>query len=151
MARWDFLADQKPATIKETVLGLVADELTSELRAWPPRTYEWMNPAQQARFQPVLARQGMPELDTLRASCELARLELLREVERVDQFWRGSRRAELLPSALEEETAHFLVLWLVESALEFQEAVQHRYRRAELAALVERVEDRLLRGFRLRL
>ena len=151
MGRWDYLADQKPQTIKETVLGLVADELTSEIRAWPPRTSEWLDPAQQERFGPVLLRPGMPELDTLRVACELARLELLREVELVDRFWRSSRRTELLPAPLEEETAQFLILWLVESALEFQEAVQHRFRRAELTGLVERVEDRLLRGFRLRL
>ena len=151
MGRWDYLADQKPQTIKDTVLNLVADELTGEIRGWPPRTSDWLDPAQQARFAPVLARPGMPELDTLRVACELSRLELLREVELIDRFWRGPRRSELLPSPLEEETAQFLVLWLVESALEFQDAVQQRFRRAELSALIERVEDRMLRGFRLRL
>src|SRR4051794_7689950 len=104
MGRWDFLADQKPQTIRDAVLGLVADELTAELRSWPPRTADWMDPAQRARFAPVLERPGMPELDTLRVACELSRLELLREVEAVDRFWRGPRRTELLASALEEET-----------------------------------------------
>ena len=151
MGRWDFLADQKPQTIRDKVLDLVADELTGEIRAWPPRTSEWIDAALLARFEPVLARSGVPELDTLRVACELARLELLREVEQVDRFWRGPQARSLLPSPLEEETAQFLVRWLVESALEFQEAVQHRFKRAELAQLVERVEDRLLRGFRLRL
>ena len=151
MSRWDFLADQKPQTIREKVLDLVADELAGELRRWPPRPSEWPDAALEARFEPVLQRPGLPELDTLRVACELSRLELLHEIEQVDRFWRGPRVAELLPSPLEVESAHFLVRWLVESALEFQEAVQHRFRRAELVLLVERVEDRLLRGFRLRL
>jgi hypothetical protein len=151
MGRWDHLADQKPQSIREKVLDLVADELTGEIRRWPPRTEEWLDPALRARFEPVLARPGMPELDTLRVACELSRLELLREFDRIDVFWRSPQKAGLLPSSLEEETAHFLVRWLVESALSLQETLQHRFRQPELAALVERVEDRLLRGFRLRL
>jgi hypothetical protein len=151
MGRWDHLADQKPQPIRDKVLDLVADELTVEIRAWPPRTEEWLDPALLARFEPVLKRTGMPELDTLRVACELARLDLLREFEPIDQFWRSQQASELLPTPLEAETAQFLIRWLLESALSFQEAVQHRFRRAELAGLVERVEDRLLRGFRLRL
>ena len=151
MGRWDFLADQKPVALRDKVLDLVAEELVTELRHWPPTPLEWSDQALQDRFEKVLARPAMPDLDTLRVACELARLELLHEIERVDQFWRSSQKAELLPGFLEEETAQFLVRWLVEAALEFQEAVQHRFKRADLATLIERIEDHLLRGFRLRL
>lgn len=151
MARWDFLGDQKPRPIRDKVMDLVADELTREIRGWPPAATDWFDEALHRRFLPVLERGGVPALDTMRVACELARLDLLREFERIDSFWRSSQSRALLPTPLEQETAQFLVRWLVESALEFQEAVQHRFRRPELAALVERVEDRLLRGFRLRL
>jgi hypothetical protein len=151
VGRWDQFADQKPVSVRDKVMDLVADELTRELRQWPPPAMEWLDEALHARFEPVLARDGRPELDTLRVGCELARLELLREFERVDQFWRSPQKSELLVTALEEETAQFLVRYLVESALELQEAAQHRFRRAELAPLIERIEERLLRGFRLRL
>src|SRR5438128_9941539 len=102
MGRWDHLADQKPQAIREKVLDLVADELTAQIRAWPPPTDDWLDPALRARFEPVLRRPGMPELDTLRVACELSRLELLREFEQVDLFWRSPRRGSLLSSALEE-------------------------------------------------
>ena len=150
MGRWDHLADQKPVAVRDKLLDLVADELTQELRAWPPAV-EWLDPSLQARFEPGLRRAGRPELDTARVACELARLELLREFDLIDQFWRSQRQHQLLPSELEHETAQFLVRWLIESALSFQEAVKHRFKHAELASLIERVEDRLLRGFRLRL
>jgi hypothetical protein len=151
MGRWDHLADQKPVAIRDKVLQLAGDELVAELRAWPPSSLEWLDPALQARFEPALAQPGRPELDTLRVACEVARLELLREVERIDHFWRSPQARELLPTPLEEERAQFLVRFLVEGALELQEALQHRFRRAELAAVVERIEEQLLRGFRLRL
>jgi hypothetical protein len=151
MGRWDHLADQKPQALREKVLDLVADELTRDLRAWPPLTLEWLDERLHARFEPVLARPSRPELDTLRVGCELARLELLREVERIDAFWRGPQLRDLLPTPLEEETAQFLVRFLVESALELQDVTHSRYRRSDLVALIERIEDRLLRGFRLRL
>jgi hypothetical protein len=151
MGRWDHLADQKPQALREKVLDLVADELTRDLRAWPPLTLEWLDERLHARFEPVLSRPGRPELDTLRVGCELARLELLREVERIDAFWRGPQLRALLPTPLEEETAQFLVRFLVESALELQDVTQSRYKRSDLVALMERIEDRLLRGFRLRL
>ncbi len=150
MARWDYLADQKPVALRDKVLDLVADELARELHQWPP-PLEWLDDALCARFEPVLRRPGRPELDTTRVGCELARLELLREFERIDQFWRGPQATQLLPSELERETAQLLVRYLVEGALCLQESLTHRFKRAELAGLIERVEDRLLRGFRLRL
>src|SRR5947209_15562712 len=107
MGRWDFLADQKPVALREKVLDLVADELTREIRHWPPQPLDWEDPRLYTRFQPVLERQGNPELDTLRVACELARLELLREVEVIDSFWNGLQKAQLLPTRLEEETAQF--------------------------------------------
>jgi hypothetical protein len=151
MGRWDFLADQKPVALRDKVLDLVADELVREVRHWPPQPLEWEDPKLEQRFAPVLARTSNPELDTLRVACELSRLDLLREYEPIDTFWKSPQRAQLLPTHLEEETAQFLIRWLVEGALEFQEAVQGRFKRTDLAKLIERVEDRLVRGFRLRL
>src|SRR5438309_1028744 len=129
MGRWDFLGDQKPVALRDKVLELVADELVREVRHWPPQPLEWCDARLQERFAPVLARSSNPELDTLRVACELARLDLLHDYERIDRFWGSPLQRELLPAPLEEETAHFLVRWLVEGALEFQEAVQSRFKR----------------------
>jgi hypothetical protein len=151
MGRFDHLADRKPLELKDYVLGQVADELARDLRAFPPPLDEWSDPAQQARFREVIERRGKPELETFRVACEIARLELLREFEVIDAFFRGDASRALLPNALEERTAHFVTRYLVESALAFQEWAQGKFNRGELVTLIEKVEERLLRGYRLRL
>lgn len=149
--RWDHLADQKPLELKEYVLEQVSEELTRDLRAFPPALEEWSDPAAQARFRDVLEREGKPPLETYRVACEIARLELLREFEAIDAFFRRDAHRALLPNPLEERTAHFVTRYLVESALAFQEWAKGKFDRADLVVLVEKVEERLLRGYRLRL
>src|SRR5256885_7092736 len=37
MGRWDWLADQTPQERRENALGMAADDITAELRTFPPR------------------------------------------------------------------------------------------------------------------
>ena len=151
MGRWDHILDQKPQELSDYVLGKVADQLVEDLRNFPPRIAEWLDAALEARYEKVLTRVGRPELDTYRVACELAREEMLREYELIDRFCRSDEYRRLLPDELEEQTAHFITRYLVDSALAFQESAQEKFKRRDLAALMEKVEDRLLRGYRLRL
>lgn len=152
MGRWDYLADRKPVALKEYVLDRVAAELARDLGAdFPPPLDDWTDAALRARYAAVLERRGPPERDTLRVACEIARLELLREFEAIDAFFRRDAHRALLPNPLEERTAHFVTRYLVESALAFQEWAKGKFDRADLVVLVEKVEERLLRGYRLRL
>jgi hypothetical protein len=148
--RWDFLAEQKPQLLQEYVLARVADRLAEELRAFPP-ALDWEDPREQARFAAVLAQPGPLARDTLRVGLELARLELLREVEAIDAFLRSPRAAELLPAPLEEQRALFVARWLTESLLEFKDFAQGKFRRRDLLALVALLEDQLVPGLQLRL
>ena len=151
MGRWDHILDQKPQELRDYVLGKVADQLVDDLRNFPPAIAEWLDAALEARYEKVLTRVGRPELDTYRVACELAREEMLREYELIDRFCRSDEYRRLLPDELEEQTAHFITRYLVDSALAFQESAQGKFKRGDLVALMEKVEDRLLRGYRLRL
>ena len=151
MGRWDHILDQKPQELRDYVLGKVADQLVDDLRNFPPAIAEWLDAALEARYEKVLTRVGRPELDTYRVACELAREEMLREYELIDRFCRSDEYRRLLPEELEEQTAHFITRYLVDSALAFQESAQGKFKRGDLVALMEKVEDRLLRGYRLRL
>jgi len=151
MGRWDHILDRKPQELKDYVLDKVADQLVDDLRRFPPRIEEWLDPAVEARYASVLSRPGRPELDTYRVACELAREEMLREYELIDRFCRSEQYRRLLPDELEQQTAHFITRYLVDSALAFQEHAQGKFRRRDLVTLVEKVEERLLRGYRLRL
>jgi hypothetical protein len=151
MTRWDHILDRKPQEIRDYVLDKVADQLVDDLRRFPPRIQEWLDAALEARYANVLSRLGRPELDTYRVACELAREEMLREYELIDRFCRSDEYRRLLPSELEQQTAHFITRYLVDSALAFQEHAQGKFRRRDLVTLMEKVERRLLRGYRLRL
>jgi len=151
MGRWDHILDRKPQELRDYVLDKVADQLVDDLRRFPPRIEEWLDDALEARYANVLSRLGRPELDTYRVACELAREEMLREYELIDRFCRSDEYRRLLPNELEQQTAHFITRYLVDSALAFQEHAQGKFRRRDLVTLIEKVEDRLLRGYRLRL
>jgi len=151
MTRWDHILDRKPQELRDYVLGKVADQLVDDLRRFPPRIEEWLDDALEARYANVLSRLGRPELDTYRVACELAREEMLREYELIDRFCRSDEYRRLLPNELEQQTAHFITRYLVDSALAFQEHAQGKFRRRDLVTLMEKVEERLLRGYRLRL
>jgi hypothetical protein len=151
MSRWERILEQKPQELKDYVLDQVAEQLAQDLREFPPRIEEWSDEATRARYGAVMARTGRPPLDTLRAGCEMAREEMLREYELIDRFCRSPEYRTLLPDALEEQTAHFVTRYLVDSALGFQEHARGKFRRAELVRLIEKIEDRLLGGHRLRL
>ena len=151
MSRWERILEQKPQELKDYVLDKVADQLTQDLRDFPPRIDEWLDEALRARYAQVLSRTGRPELETYRVACELAREEMLREYELIDRFCRSSEYRRLLPTDLEQQTAHFLTRYLVDSGLAFQEYAKNKFSRRDLVLLMEKVEDRLLLGYRLRL
>ncbi len=151
MSRWERILDQKPQELRDYVLDKVAEQLVHDIREFPPPIDEWLDEALKARYARVMARLGRPELGTYRVACELAREEMLHEYELIDRFCRSEEYRRLLPNDLEEQTAHFLTRYLVDSALAFQEYAQGKFRRADLVRLMEKVEERLLRGYRLRL
>ena len=155
MGRWDHILDQKPQDIREYVLDKVAEQLAEDLRNFPPPIDEWLDESLKARYAKVVSRLGRPELETYRVAVDgRGRVWFtlrIREYELIDAFCRSPEYKRLLPNELEEQTAHFMTRYLVDSALAFQEATQDKFRRRDLAALMEKVEDRLLRGYRLRL
>jgi hypothetical protein len=149
--RWDYLVDRKPQPLTDYVLDQFADRLARELEAWPPGIDEWLDEALRQRFRTAIERPSAPPLDTLRVGCEMARRELLREYELIDAFWRSGRQRELVADELEATSAHFVTRFLVDAALGFQELAKDKFNRGELVVLLEKVEDRLLRGQRFRL
>ena len=151
MSRWERILDQKPQELRDYVLDKVAEQLVHDVREFPPPIDEWLDEGLRQRYARVVSRLGRPELDTYRVACELAREEMLHEYELIDRFCRSEEYRRLLPSELEEQTAHFLTRYLVDSALAFQEYAQGKFKRRDLVVLMEKIEDQLLRGYRLRI
>jgi hypothetical protein len=121
------------------------------LRTYPPQIEEWLDPAVREKYRAALSRPSSPPEATVRVACELARRELLRDYELVDRFFQSGAYKSELPDDLEEQTAHFLARFLVDSALDFQEFGKGKFSRKDLVSLVEKLETLLLRGNRFRL
>jgi len=138
--RWDYLYETRPRPIRDWALGELATELARELGQWPLAQLEWLDESERQRAQPALLRPSAPPRETMRVALELARLELLHEVEKIDAFLRSADARAHLPDALEQSTALFLCRWLVESCLALQEATPGKFKRRDLAGLIERVE-----------
>ncbi len=73
----------------------------------------------------------------------LARSDLLREFEAVDQFMRGGGLDERLGSDEDRELCRFLWQFFVEECLSFSEACNSRFKHADLAEALSRLEKRL--------
>jgi len=142
--RWQHLYEIQPRPLLDWALDQLAEQLHQDLARWPPPDLEWADPAERARLDAVLLRPAPPPLPTQRVALELARLELLHDVERIDFFLRSSAARTELPDRLEEESALFLARWLVESCSSIRDAAPDKLKRGDLVELLERLERRIL-------
>ncbi len=140
--RWDYLYDREVQPVKQYVLERFAEELAREVEAWPPPALEWSSEAERARW--AHGAEGHPRDDVIRLALELARLELAREFERIEEHL--AREAHRLHSPAEEAAVHLLSRLVTEACLELKDRAERmRLSRADLAAAVDGVERRLFR------
>jgi hypothetical protein len=140
--RWDFLYDRQRQPVKAYVLERFADELATDLAAWPPPFLEWVSEELRARWASGAAER--PREDVVRFSLELARLDLLREFEEVERRLREDRHRLQTPA--EEAALHLLVRLLTEKCLGLKEyAERMSLSREDLAGALREVERRLFR------
>jgi hypothetical protein len=140
--RWDFLYDRRRQPVKEYVLERFAEELAAELSRWPPPFAEWVPDELRARWAAGAAER--PRDDVLRFSLEIARLDLLRELEEIERRLRED--AHRLQSPAEEAALHLVVRLVTERCLGLKEhADRMRLSREDLAGSLQLVERRLFR------
>jgi hypothetical protein len=140
--RWDFLYDRQKQPVKAYLLERFAEQLARELEAWPPPFAEWVSEGLRRRWAAGAAER--PREDVLRLALELARLDLLRELEEADRRLRAE--AHRLRTPAEEAALHLLVRLVTEECLGLKEhAEAARIRREDLAEMLGLVERRLFR------
>ena len=139
--RWDFLYDRQRQPVKEFVLERLAQSLAEEIAAWPPPFVEWLTEDYRRRYQAGMAQR--PRQEVVRFALEMARLDLAREVERLDELMRNQAPRRLRGEA-EEAAAHLLSRLVSEKCLSLKEwAEGARLSRDDLVRAVELVEQRL--------
>jgi hypothetical protein len=137
-SRWDLLLEQRPIPLVEHLLEEVAKLLANDLRGWPPPIEE-LDPALGVRFAPLLGPDvPRPEEALFEEAFRLARWELEREVEAVDEYMRN-RRWELRGLAPDRKQALlFVSRWLVEQLLSLREYTHSKISRPMLIDCLER-------------
>ena len=147
MGRWDHLYELKPVPLAEHFVAEAAKLLARDLAGWPPQVEAWASPADEARFGPLLSP-GAPRPDDriFAEAFRLARLELMREVEQIDEYMRNERWRQVAAPGRGFDALLFLSRYLTEQMLAIAEATEGRIKRAMLVDLLLRAERALLGG-----
>jgi hypothetical protein len=141
--RYDWLYERQKQPVKQYILERFAGELADELRAWPPPDLEWESEALRRRWQQGAA--APPREAVVRCALELARLDLLREFEAIEQRLAGDAGGALQTEG-ERAAAHLLVRLLTERCLSLKEYAEGaRLTRDDLVGALGLVERTLFR------
>jgi len=141
--RYDWLYERQKQPVKQYILERFAGELAEEVRAWPPPLLEWESEALRVRYQAGAA--APPREAVVRCALELARLDLRREFDAVEQRL-ASDAGGTLQSDAERAAVHLLVRLLTERCLSLKEHAEGaRLTRDDLVGALGLVEKALFR------
>jgi hypothetical protein len=137
--RWERLLEQKPIPLLEHLLDEVAKLLHTELQAWPLPIQE-LDTATGARFADFLTGDAKrPPKEAFLEALRLARWDLERATDSVDDYFRNRRYSEAGLTDAEKPALLFLSRWLLEQLLSVAEATDGRVKRADLLRVLDRL------------
>jgi hypothetical protein len=143
-SRWDYLYDLKPVPIQEHLIEELGRLLAEDLAQWPLRIEQWSSPEEAARFARLLAPGSVrPDPKVYAEAFRLARLELTREFDSIDDYMRNERWRQFTPSGDGFDALILLWRYLNEAALAILEATRGRLKRAQMADCLLRAERRM--------
>lgn len=146
-SRWDFIHDLKPVSLSEHLVEEVSKLLCKDLGAWPPEIESWEASRDEARFRKLFEPGAKrPDDKVFTVSFRLARLELLREYEQIDEFMRNERWRDFAEPGYDYEAMIFLSKYMTEEMLGIAEMTQGRIKRVQLVDCLLRAERKLLAG-----
>jgi hypothetical protein len=140
MGRWDRFHEARSITAEAWLADEVVKSLVADLTGWPPPVAGWLDEAAKARFAPALEG-TRPTEAVFRVAFQLARWELERSFEALDEFARNDRAASVASDARERLALRFLHEWLTGSMLELLEFSV--LKRPKLVECLTRAEVRL--------
>lgn len=141
--RFDWLYERQKQPVREYIVEKLAEELAGELAAWPPPDLEWEGEDQRRRWEAGAA--AKPRDEVVRYALEIARLDLRREWEAIEQRMAGEA-ARFWQTPEERAAGHLLVRLLTERCLALKEYAEGaRLTRADLVRALDLVERRLFR------
>jgi len=145
--RWDFLYEVRPVPLQEHLVEELGRLVAEDLSRWPPALESFAFPEEGARFAPLL-ESGTPRPDAaaFRAAFLLARLELEREIARIDDYMRNERWRPGVSPGASYDAMILISRYLTEQMLCVLERTGGRVLRAQLVEALRRAERRLFAG-----
>lgn len=139
MNRWDHLLEQKPFPLRQHLLEEAARLLAAELARWPLPVGELDLATGRAFVELLSGESPRPRPEVFSEAIRLARWDLDRRTEASDDYFRNRRYTDA--GLIDDERTALLLVsrWLVEQLLALGEATEGRVRRAEMAAVLDRL------------
>ena len=151
MSRWDHLFELKPKPLAVHVVEEVARLIAQDLSQWPPPVVEWSTEADRRKYSALFSANAVrPGPETLREAFKLARWEMQRDVQAIDDYMTEERWRTAGVSDDDFLALLFLHQWLVEQMLALSEATEGRVRRPQLESCLVLAERSLAEGERQR-
>ncbi|MBI5546495.1 MAG: hypothetical protein HY901_21650 [Deltaproteobacteria bacterium] len=144
-SRWDHLYEIKPVPLAEHFVEEVSKLVAKDLTEWPLAIESWTSAQEEERFKPLLGPDSSrPDGRVLGEAFRLARWELMREFEQIDEYMRHERWREVTPAGRGVDQILLVCRYLTEQMLAIIEATGGRIKRPQLVDLLLRAERRLM-------
>lgn len=145
-SKWDLVLGARPRPIIEHLVGEVARLFAQDLATWPPEV-EAFEGAEGARLVDLLAEHpDRPDPRLYREAFELTRLDLSREFEALDDYWRNQRWLSAGLAAREKGMLQFLSRFMAEQLLALGEATEGRINRSRMLDVLDRTRTTFFAG-----
>jgi hypothetical protein len=143
-SRWELLLDRKPISMLDHLLNEVAKLVAKDLETWPPPVTELDLLGTGRELAPLFEPdRPRPEPAVYAESFRVARWELEREVEAIDDYFRNRRYLERGLGEGDRIAVLFLSRYLTEQLLGLAEHTEGRVKRRQLIGVLEDVERRV--------
>ena len=145
-SKWELLLGAKPVPILDHLVAEVAKLFARDLAAWPPEI-EAFDDATGAKLKELLAETpARPHPSLYEEAFRLARLDLSREFEALDDYWRNRRWLSAGLADSDRGMLQFLSRFLTEQLLALGEATDGRVNRSRMLDVLERTRISFFAG-----
>lgn len=145
-SKWDLVLGTRPIPVLEHLVAEIARLFAKDLAAWPPEI-EAFDGATGAQLLALLeAHPGRPDARLYREAFELTRLDLSREFEALDDYWRNQRWLSAGLAASDKGMLQFLSRFMAEQLLALGEATEGRINRSRMLDVLDRTRTTFFAG-----
>lgn len=139
-SKWDLVLERRPRPVLDYLVDEVAQLFAAELERWPPAVED----AAEGSLASLLVTQPRrPDRRVYEAAFALARWDLEREVEAIDDYFRNQRYLGVGLAPGDRALLLFMSRLIVEHLLALQEATNGRLGRPRLIEVLDRTRQAL--------